>query len=285
MEIKAEIIADSINPNGNRITTFVVTYPRFILAELNTHRALSKNSASSRAIPIEKMLKMVEHETAVPVRWGKNGKGMQDHGAFEGFEAARARGLWVSAAESALYHATRLRVHGLHKSIVNRVLEPFAWMTTLITATEWENFFALRMHKDAQPEFQRLAYLMLKAYLASTPVGRHWDDWHIPFADRMPDVTFDQKLKIATARAARVSYLTMDGEIDVAKDIELHDKLLASGHMSPFEHCAQADYGESYFGNFRGWCQYRKTLPGENRKVDLHRLLREYESSLTEGAQ
>ena len=54
-KIKAVIAADSINVKGKRITTFIVTMPRIVLAELNTHRVFSRNSASSRAIPFTKM--------------------------------------------------------------------------------------------------------------------------------------------------------------------------------------------------------------------------------------
>jgi hypothetical protein len=274
-----EIIADSVNPEGNRLTTMLTTYPRFIHSELMTHRVFSRNAASSRAIPIEKVLKQVDENPAMPVRWGTNGKGMQDHGALQGKDAEKAKSAWILASDDARVAAMDLMEIGLHKQIVNRVLEPFVWMTTLISATEWENFFSLRVHKDAQPEFQHLSYLMLKAYLAGKPVERSWGDWHIPYGDRMPDgVDEPTKLKIATARAARTSYLTMDGAIDVNKDVVLHDGLVAAGHWSPFEHPAVATPGSH--GNFNGWHQYRRYFPNENRKCDLRKLLAEYEATL-----
>lgn len=293
--MKVEIIADSINPGYNRITTFLLTYPRFIHSEIMTHRVFSRNAASSRAIPIDKVLEQVSSNPATPVRWGKNGKGMQDHGKFEGRDITKMQLNWQAAANAAVEQAKILQSLGLHKQIVNRVLEPFMWMTTLVTATEWENFFSLRVHKDAQPEFQELAYQMLKKYVNNTPEKKQWTEWHIPFGDRMPEgITEDVKLKIATARAARTSYLTMDGKIDVQKDIDLHDSLAANGHWSPFEHAAIAlnDQGDrglpkigyggnayfpTYYGNFIGWKPYRKNFQQENRKCNLNELLENYE--------
>jgi thymidylate synthase ThyX len=275
---KADIIADSINPTSNRITTFLLTYPRFIHSEIMTHRAFSRNAASSRAIPIEKVMEQVRTSPAGPIRWGKNGKGMQDHGELEGHAEKYAIETWHACAESARSSAASLNYAGLHKQIVNRVLEPFAWMTTLVTATELENFFSLRVHKDAQPEFQHLAYMMLKVYLANNPAKMAWGGWHIPFGDRIEETDNAVKLKVATARAARTSYLTIDGKIDVAKDIELHDRLAESGHWSPFEHAAMAQDGRH--GNYVGWVPYRKTFPNENRKCDLQKLLSDYEATI-----
>ena len=64
--IKAEIIADSLSPQGHRLTTFICVFPRIVLAEFNTHRMLSRNSASSRAIPFNKMLEMVKTNPFIP---------------------------------------------------------------------------------------------------------------------------------------------------------------------------------------------------------------------------
>lgn len=282
--ITAKILTDSVNPDGQRLTTYLLKYPRFVHSEIMTHRAFSRNAASSRAIPIQKIIEQVKNDPAMPVRWGKNGPGMQDHGAFEGEHVAKCIDAWVAAAEEAVKSAERLIKNNLHKQIVNRVLEPFMWMETLVSATEWQNFFALRVHKDAQPEFQRLAYLMLVEYVEnSTPVWKNWGEWHIPYGDRMPDGLSDkEKMKVATARAARTSYLTMDGQIDVEKDIGLHDRLADGGHWSPFEHTAQAikDWNE---GNFRGWKQYRYFFPNQNRQVDLKELLDNYRTEINNG--
>lgn len=281
-DFDVQIIADSVTPKDGRVTTFLLTYPRFIHSELMTHRTFSRNAASSRAIPIKTVIEQVKKNPARPMRWGKNGKGMQDHGIFIGDEERKAEEAWIDAANSAIESAKKLQDLGLHKQIVNRVLEPFTWMTTLVTATEWENFFSLRVHKDAQPEFQKLAHTMLQVYLVSKPVQKKWGEWHIPFGDRMPkEMDIWTKLKIATARAARTSYLTMYGEMNTEKDIALHDALMKNGHWSPFEHACQAILSSKKYGsNLIGWKQYRKIFPKENRKCDLDELLASYEQGI-----
>jgi thymidylate synthase ThyX len=285
-EFLSKIIADSINPNGNRVTTFLLTYPRFIHSEIMTHRTFSRNAASSRAIPIEKIMAQVINNPAMPIRWGKNGKGMQDHGSMSVAESEICKQAWINAAKSAVSSASILESLGLHKQIVNRVLEPFMWMTTLVTATEWQNFFSLRLHKDAQPEFQFLAHMMLKEYLGNTPEYKNWEEWHIPFGDKMAeDYDHSVKLKVATARAARTSYLTIEKESSLQNDCKLHDILAASGHWSPFEHSCQAknlEAGKMALSNFKGWFQYRHTFKEENRTCDLVELLKNYENSIKE---
>ncbi|NDQ57302.1 MAG: hypothetical protein GZ088_09550 [Acidipila sp.] len=284
--IEAKIVADSFNvENGARITTFLLTYPRFIHSEFMTHRMFSRNAASSRAIPLKKMIEAVKTNPAMPVHWGAEQKGMQSGETLSSEQKEHCIATWLHARDQAVLHAQAMAEHGLHKSICNRVLEPFAHMTTLCTATDYVNFFNLRAHKDAQPEFQALAFKMLDLYLDGTPVEKKEGEWHLPFADKYIDenLTTEQMLKITTARAARTSYLTMEGEIDHAKDYDLHDRLLASGHLSPFEHAAQAlkkpDELEDiqWFrdrlefiaegGNFTGWRQYRKNFPKENMTV------------------
>lgn len=264
--IEARIILDSINTAGNRITSWVLTYPRFIHSEIMTHRMFSRNAASSRAIPVEKMIKAVQDNPAMPVYWGLNKRGMQATEELDKQAQEQAKMLWLNARDAAVQQALTLHDLGLHKQVVNRVLEPFTHMTVILTATEYGNFFALRAHPDAQPEFQALAYLMLQEYMKSTPILLRPGSWHIPFGDNMPEgLTEEQMLKIATARCARVSYLTFDGKIDPEKDYELHDSLKESGHFSPFEHSAYAAPGSPQVGNFVGFIQYRKLLRGENR--------------------
>jgi thymidylate synthase ThyX len=244
-----------------------------------THRVFSRNAASSRAIPISKVLEAVKQNPAEPEFWGENQKGMQAAVELDNTERTHreylgeplltkrelARTIWLQARDVAVAQVERLNKQDVHKQIANRVVEPWSHITVLATATDYTNFFALRAHKDAQPEFQVLAYTMLLEYVKSTPKKLGWDEWHIPFNDKMPEGTkFEDKLKIATARAARISYNTFDGEINAAKDIELHDRLAASGHWSPFEHCAYASKEERHTGNFNGWVQYRKSFSNEN---------------------
>lgn len=274
--IEAKIVADSINPCGSRIISFVCTYPRFIHSEIMTHRVFSRNAASSRAIPIQKMIDRIRTQPAEPIFWGKNQRGMQAWEQIE--ETAKARETWLKAAESAIVHAQELTELGIHKQIANRLLEPFAHMVTLITATEWANFFNLRAHKDAQPEFQELAFQMLLAYCEHKPEEKAEGEWHLPFADKYVEdgLTTTQLLKITSARAARVSYINFEGDIEFEKDYALHDQLIESGHCSPLEHPARALVNFERSGNFVGWFQYRKSIIYENRTLlDPEKLFKE----------
>lgn len=268
--ISVNIIADSINAaNGKRITSLIAKYPRFIHAEVMTHRMLSKNSASSRAIPINKIISFVEEEPAMPEFWGKNQKGMQAMEALDVETANKALKVWLEARDAAVSYAKKLQELDVHKQITNRILEPFCHMTVLITGTEWGNFFNLRAHKDAQPEFQVLAFEILQKMHQSTPKLLNQGEWHLPFGNKFAtdNLTAEQLLKISTARAARVSYVNFEGTIDYDKDYQLHDSLLKSKHMSPFEHSAMAVDDLNFYGNFQGWKQYRKCLEGENMSV------------------
>lgn len=143
--IKAQIVGDSISGTGSRITTMLVTFPRIILAELNTHRVFSRNSASSRAIPFEKMIKAVKENPFIPIAWQKNHKGMQGTEYITDPEIIELERIdWLVDRDYAIGKARKRAERGITKQIVNRPLEPFMWHTCIITATEWENFFALR---------------------------------------------------------------------------------------------------------------------------------------------
>src|ERR1700749_1248679 len=187
--IEAKIIADSLGPFGDRIITYVLTFPRIVLAEFNTHRALSRNSASSRAIPFKKMLKMVEENPFIPIRWMKEHTGMQGNEYFEDEKTINfLKYHWITARDKAIYHANTMNVNGLTKQVCNRLLEPFMWHTCICTATEWENFFALRANPEAEIHIQELAHKMLEAANVSIPRKLKEGEWHIPFGD-----TFDEK--------------------------------------------------------------------------------------------
>lgn len=287
--IQAKIIADSIDAKGKRITSFVVTMPRIVLAELNTHRTLSRNSASSRAIPFAKMLEMVKKSPFIPIQWMKEHTGMQGNEFFTNEdEITQLEKTYLDGRDNAVKTAENLSALGLTKQIVNRGLEAYMWHTVIITATEWENYFALRAHEAAEIHIQKLAYVMLEEMNNSTPRLLQVGEWHIPFGDKMEESQLNKfmpdiqpasvqwyqehmeklKVKVATARCARVSYTVVgeEGKPDnYENDIKLHDRLLSMGHLSPFEHCAQATENEGWSGNFQGWTQYRKTLPNENR--------------------
>ena len=328
MTIQAKVLLDSISPAGARLTTFECTYPRFIHAEFMTHRMLSRNAASSRAIPTSKLMARIINDPARPVYWGLNRSGMQANEELPSDDEARrpvttaqgevvnltpleyARIRWLEARDAMIRITEELsdleRVHsdwkdlGLHKQVVNRLLEPWMNITIITSATNWANFWHLRTHKDAQPEFQVLACTMRKAYEASTPQPLAAGDWHMPLvfkedyeaalnlvssytpaqlrkehiASGLNLTPYDWARhflrKVSVGRCARVSYLTHDGVRDLIKDIELHDRLLAGLdtneplHMSPFEHVARARADKMHSGNFIGFDQYRKMIYGES---------------------
>lgn len=281
--ITAEIIADSLNPQGVRLTSWVLNFPRFILAEVNTHRMLSKNAASSRAIPAEKMIQQIIDNPALPIWWGKNQSGMQANQEIDDTE--RAKVLWLEARDSAIEFVKRLQSIGLHKQIINRIAEPWFNIRIILSGTEYTNFFNLRAHPDAQPEFQNLAYKMKSLYENNKPVQLKAGEWHIPFGDKLDDkqicslintdnLTLSKfleakdeiKRKIAIARCARVSYLNYEGKDDYAADVNLCDRLFGSvpRHLSPTEHVAQALNSTEFIGNFKGFKQYRKFFADES---------------------
>lgn len=270
MPYQADVLLDSVGPSGRRLTTFVLRFPRFVLPEFNTHRMFSRNASSSRAIPTTRLMEQLRDDPVAPVSWGRNQAGMQAREQLPPTEAAAAAAIWHEARESALQHAERLRAIGVHKQVVNRVLEPWMWASVIVSSTTYENFFTLRCHPDAQPEIKRLADLMREAYGASTPTPRAAGEWHLPFISGADDLALplaDQK-KVAVARAARVSYLTHAGTRDIAADLVLHDRLLDAGHWSPFEHAAMATAADEACNNFRGWQAYRWQME-QDRRMEL----------------
>jgi thymidylate synthase ThyX len=265
MAYKVQILADSLAPSGKRLTTFELTYPRFVHSEFMTHRMFSRNAASSRAIPIEKMIERVTQDPAMPVHWGKNQKGMQAEEELDGTELFAAKFDWLVARDNAVESAEKMLEYGVHKQIVNRLLEPWMWITVICSATEYGNFFNLRCHKDAQPEIRKLADMMAEAYFSATPKTLEYGQWHTPLIMDDENLPLDQRIKVSVGRCARVSYLTHDGKRDIEADIQLHDRLAQSGHWSPFEHVAMAANVITSYGNLRGFRQYRKDFANENR--------------------
>lgn len=266
MSWSARVLCDSVNPVGCRLTTFELTYPRFIHAEFMTHREFSRNASSSRAIPIRKMMRQVLEDPAAPIFWGANQKGMQADQELSGWRQALARRLWYGSRGAAVGVAWLANKIGLHKQIANRVLEPWMWITVICSSTSFENFFHLRDAPDAQPEIRYLAQLMRTAYDASVPRALPVGAWHLPL---IQDDEWDEPLpllvKVSVGRCARVSYLTHDGRRDRREDVALHDRLAHSGHWSPFEHVAVAWDVDTRVGNFEGFGQYRKVFPLEHR--------------------
>lgn len=282
----AKIILDSIGPNNARLTTFELRYPRMIHSEIMTHRMFSRNSASSRAIPTEKLLKQIQDDPAMPVWWGKNQSGMQAREELDLAGKAVAESSWRLARNDAMAGVLELSKIGLHKQIANRIVEPWMYITVLVTATEFGNARALRVHPDAQPEFQDVARKAFDLFDTSKPQRLASGQWHWPLVTDLKDLIAEgfspaDICAISAGRCARVSYLTHDGKRDPAEDVKLADRLLKSGHMSPFEHVARAmtarewmDYADEAssnwihnrvpVGNFWGWGQYRKDLQNEH---------------------
>jgi len=263
--ISARVIEDSISPGGVRLTTLQLRYPRFIHAEFMTHRVFSRNASSSRAIPVAKMIEQVRTNPAMPVHWGKNQPGMQASAEMQGQELETMMRAWQQAAREAAATAEFMEKHGLHKQVANRILEPFQFISVIVTATEWDNFFALRAHPDAQPEIQALAIVMKTAMEQSTPKALKHGVWHLPYVQdqEREQLDIETLLKASAARCARVSYLTHDGENPtIEKDIALYDRLVGSVplHASPIEHQASPIGADQWSGNFRGWQQYRKIV-------------------------
>lgn len=282
--ITAQIVADSITVAGNRLTTIHMRYPRFIHAELMTHRVFSRNARSSRAVPVKTMIDEIVNDPVVPLHWGKNQKGMQaehehneqvslytgaEHGGNGVWPFSREKA-WLKAADQAVIFARAFDEAGYHKQIVNRLLEPFMHIDVLVSATEWVNFLWLRDHKDAEPHIAMLAREVRQVMDASTPEKLHPGDWHLPYVRGRDDIDeLDLAIKISAARCARISYKPFDGGSNYAAELERYDRLVGSQpmHASPVEHQATPDPSMSYpqqHGNFVGWRQYRKMLKGEN---------------------
>lgn len=275
--ISATILRDSINVNGDRMLTFELEYPRLILAELNTHAMLAKSSFSSRAVPFEKMLNQL---TGVPVRFGANQAGMQDKG--EDFNAPiiirspdgddyefSPMEVWEMAKKDAIWYAKAYKDAGYHKQVYNRLLETYQMMKTVLSATEFDNFWWLRDHSAADPTLAELARCMREASEQSTPTVLRPGDWHLPYVDYYeeqigyeddgdtpiygpqvfyigdllgPDyqiLTLEEAIMVSCARCAAVSYRNEGYGLE--KSIEIYNNLVGGDrkHASAFEHCAK----------------------------------------------
>lgn len=291
MSITVKTIADSVCAgSGIRITTLAARYPRMVHAELMTHRVFSRNASSSRAIPVHKMIEEVLVDPAIPSRFGANQRGMQDKGGdhdtpvkFGGtvvqtmfssdlvFDEYTARDAWLLARDRAVEVALAFDEAGYHKQVVNRLLEPFAHITVVITSTDWANFYGLRCHEDADPTMRELAEAMKEEHDRSVPKTLLPKQWHLPFVhDGERDMfTLEETLMMSSARCARVSYRNHDNvPPTLMEDVDLYNRLVRADlvHASPTEHQARPDpagFEEHLWGNFRGFVQHRKTIQKE----------------------
>jgi thymidylate synthase ThyX len=287
----AKIIADSISESGIRITTMELEFERFLLAQFNTHRMFSRSAQSSRAVPVQKMIDAL-NSNATPV-FMKNKSGMQSNEIISDCDMFYAKEAWNVVKNAVISGATVLDHHHVHKQWINRLLEPFSTVKVVVTATEWDNFFALRLHHAAQPEMQELAQAMKTAMDESMPELLSNGEWHAPYLNQNEfngDFSVEDLLLISAARCARVSYLNHDNsKPDIEKDLDLAQRLLADKHLSPFEHQAKpmrhakhsfnSGFGDllyqegathvskdinrfsfAWSGNFKGWIQHRQSV-------------------------
>lgn len=259
--ITAKVICDSISEQGIRLTTFEIEYPRIVMSEFNTHRAVSKNSSSSRAIPVSKMLEHTKNINLKPIYFGSKQSGMQAGDEVVGLDLISGHTVWEEALFSALGHAELLDNIGVAKEVCNRLVEPFQLVKVVCTATDWDNFFNLRMHPDSDPNICMLAYKMYQAMQESKPVTLKAGEWHLPYVgfyrvksgrgvgcveyftgvvgtESYYILTLDQAIKISSASCASVSYRTEGMTLEKADKI--FDMLIKAEvvHSSPFEHLA-----------------------------------------------
>lgn len=263
--ITARVVADSVNEVGVRLTTFEIEVHRLIWSEFMTHRVFSRNAASSRAIPVQRVIDMVRESPATPISFGKNQPGMQAKEELIGEDLERARDVWIRAANDAANCAQMLLNAGVHKQVVNRLLEPFVMMKAVVSSTEWSNFYNLRDHTDADPHIHELARVMKQAQQESQPVKLVAGQWHLPYVNDYPEDAdaLEQAIMISASCCAQVSYRKNDPSLDKAKAI--YDRLIHSTpvHASPVEHQARVpeiDKQRTFCRNFRGWEQQRAIL-------------------------
>lgn len=265
--ISAKVVADSISSEGYRLSTQVCTFHRFILSEFNTHRKFSRNSASSRAIPIEKVINQVIQNPSIPIRFPKNQPGMVGGEDLNEIDRAEAEKLWMAGADAAVTIAKGMLGLEVHKSVVNRLLEPFMWHTVVVSSTEWDNFFEQRISEGAQPEMFELAKCIKAALDTSVPAAVDSGGWHLPFISEDEQNMYSLEIcqQLSVARVAGVSYNRIGEPRYIEKDLSLYDRLYSATppHWSPFEHVATPSdivWPGGELGNFDGWKQLRHIL-------------------------
>ena len=316
-QMQVEVILASKGPHQSKpLYTIRMRYPRIIHGEIMTHRVFSRNARSSRAVPVKTMLNEVRNTPYVPWHWGKNQSGMQAseecdalipyEGEGQYFSAATNEQMWLHARDTSANVAEAFMEMGYHKQNPNRLLEPFSWIDTLITATEWDNFLWLRDHADAEPHLQDLARLVHLAIKHADVQELDSGEWHLPYVTEQDwqasitavspphqALTSEWLCKISAARCARISYKPFDGDASYERELERYDSLVTADrvHASPLEHQAtpdtktrmvcdyvgEMDYSDpeatwsnpDLHGNLDGWIQYRKTIPNEAKTVGV----------------
>lgn len=267
----ARVLADSISVDGVRLTTFEVTLWRPNLVDFNTHRVFSRNSESSRAIPIGRFIDRVLEDPAGPVEWPTARKGMAGGPPLDGAAADAAGEVWRTMRDAVVAGVHALDKLGVHKSVANRALEPWLWHTVIVTATDYENFFAQRcaVGDDGRPLAQTELYLaagaMREALARSEPAILEPGEWHTPLVGPDEDLSTADRIRVSAARCAGVSYLNHDGPRNVQRELDRYLRLVTADppHWSPLEHvatpCQSLDHAD-HRGNFVGWDQLRHVV-------------------------
>lgn len=264
--MKVNLLQYSESVTGKRLATFTLRIPKFIWGHIISHRVLSRNSASSRAIPAKRIRQSVLRDPHLPIYFGENKPGMQSGKSLTGFKLYLAQKVWLWARYiPVVFHYFGEKI-GIHKEVINRMLEPWLMVDIIVTATEWNNFLKLRMNEAAQPEIRYAAEEIDMLLKREVPIKLSVGQWHLPFVSpQEKKLDIETQKKISAARCARVSYSLFDGsKSDIQSDLKLCERLSSSGHWSPFEHAAMAMDMDTRAGNFIGWKQYRKEFENES---------------------
>lgn len=289
----AKVLKKSVSrETGVTLTSFELEYPRMIHSELMTHRMFSRNAASSRAVPVKKMITNIQNNKGLPVYWGKEQSGMQSARELTGIRLAIAKLLWHTGIQINLFGSRLLSAVKLHKQLTNRNTEYCSNIKIVLTATEFDNWYELRAHEEAQPEIQELANLMAKASFEADVDVLNADQWHLPYVDTRignngvqryfidgEEVSLKTAQRISASCCAQVSYRSTDMSIEKAERI--YSRLVGGvpRHSSPFEHQGtpmdynsrrdsygvthQDIYGNHWSGNLREWVQFRQLIDSE----------------------
>ena len=301
----------SISPRGHKLASFVITYPRVCLAEVYTHRLVydtghapgmwngeegvyltertaerdqSKNSASSRAISLEKFVSKIQDDPYVPT-WSMQQKGMQGEQLTDEQKISHANQWCLRMRDQMITGARALHELGVHKQDCNRYLEPWQWVTQIVTSSRWDNYFALRCHHMAFPPFRKIARMMYLALRKETPTQLDYGQWHLPFVPLEEQMTvkywpgvvqhdpdeFPIEIKRSAARCAWISYENADKIATDEAILSTYKRLFSEipVHASPVEHQASPMHMTTESvrpelkSNLAGWVQARKLIKHE----------------------
>lgn len=286
--VEAKVVLSSNGPIGQdavgNITTVEAKFHRFILPELSKHRVQSQSASSSRALGLKKVINQVTKDPAMPVYWGKNIKGkMVAQKQLSEDEIETAEEVWLEARDHAVERVLELNDMELAKELGNRLLEPWVWQTMTITATNWQNFFNLRIHKDAQPEMCVLAHTIQQAMRDTLPEWVAAGQWHMPYLSDRERELFGENgqseilRKVSIARCARTSYLGPAKTVE--EELGLFERLTANEliHAVPMEHVARPQTQDEYkaFANWMAgdadvWSAHRRVEPPANDRNFHH---------------